>query len=249
MSLLSHVLSALKTYWPWALLALASLYLISNRYQKNLNSVPGPWLNSFSTLPRMWSVYRGDHHLEDLRLHAKYGRIVRLAPNLVSVMDPSEINHMYGISTKFRKSPFYDLVAVYDEEGFVPDPFVIREDKALHSRMKRNGANAYSMSGLVQLEPWIEPVADRMLSILDRHMESGAVCDLGDLVKKYSMDAICALTFGGDFQYLEEGDRFGFFPTLDLFNSYMSIVCDPKAPPSYLRKGCNSMNVAPFTKY
>lgn len=224
MSFLSHLLSLTQGYWTWTLLGLTTIYLISNRYQKNINHVPGPWLNSFTTLPRMWSVYKGSHHLDDLRLHAKYGKIVRLAPNLVSVSDAFEVNQLYGVSTKFTKSPFYDLSAVYDEHGLVPDPFVIRTDKALHSRMKRNAANAYSMNGLVQFEPWIEPVVDRVLNILDQHVELGTACDLGDLVKRYAMDAICSLTFGRDFGYLEKGDRFGFFGTLDLFTAYMSIV-------------------------
>lgn len=226
MGLFSSLWSLTQSYWHWSLLGLVVLYFISNRYQKNLNRVPGPWLNSFTTIPRMWSVYQGSHHLDDLRLHARYGRVVRLAPNLVSVSETSEINQVYGINTKFTKSPFYDLSAVYDDEGLVPDPFVIRKDKALHSRMKRNAANAYSMNGLVQFEPWIEPVVGRLLTILDRHAEARTACDLGDLVKKFAMDAICSLTFGDDFKYLEKGDHFGFFATLDLFTAYMSIVSD-----------------------
>ena len=38
------------------------------------------------------------------------------------------------------------------------------------------------------------------------------------------MDVICSLTFGDDFGYLEKGDHFGFFGTLELFTVYMSIV-------------------------
>ncbi|KAF3797066.1 Cytochrome P450 monooxygenase andK [Colletotrichum gloeosporioides] len=171
----------------------------------------------------MWSVYRGHHHLDELKWHAKYGKIMRVAPNLVAISDVDEINQIYGIGTKFIKSPFYDLSAVYDEEGLVPDPFVIRHDKGLHSRMKRNAANAYSMNGLVQFEPWINTVMDRLVAILDRNASSGTVCDLGNLFKMFAMDAVCTLTMGRDLSYMEKGDHLGFFPTLDLFTSYMSI--------------------------
>ncbi|KAI8287658.1 hypothetical protein K4K60_012226 [Colletotrichum sp. SAR11_57] len=172
----------------------------------------------------MWSVYRGHHHLDELKWHAKYGKIVRVAPNLVAISDVDEINQIYGIGTKFIKSAFYDLSALYDEEGLVPDPFVIRHDKGLHSRMKRNAANAYSMNGLVQFEPWINTVMDRLVAILDRNASSGTVCDLGTLLKMFAMDAVCTLTMGRDLSYMEKGDHLGFFPTLDLFTSYMSIV-------------------------
>ncbi|KAF2994096.1 hypothetical protein E8E14_001564 [Neopestalotiopsis sp. 37M] len=172
----------------------------------------------------MISVYQGNHHLDDLELHRRHGKVVRVAPNLVSVSDTDEINQIYGINTKLFKAPFYDLSAVHDEEGLVPDPFVIRQDKALHARMKRNAANAYSMNGLVQFEPWIDNVLDRLLVILDDHALHGSVCDLGWLLKMFAMDAVTRLTFGNDFAYMEKGDHHRLFPLLDLFTAYMSIA-------------------------
>ncbi|KAK7431026.1 hypothetical protein QQZ08_002556 [Neonectria magnoliae] len=223
MAVSSSLLAFAQTYWLYAIPFLCVTYLLSNRYQKGLYRVPGPWQNSISTLPRMWSVYKGQHHVDDLRLHARYGKIVRLAPNLVSVADTREINQLYGITTKFIKSPFYDLSAVHDEDGLVPDPFVIRNDKPLHSRMKRNAANAYSLNGLIQVEPWVEPVISRFIDVLDDHARSNAVCDLGELLKRFAMDAVCNLTFGSDFGYLEKGDQLNFFKSIDLFTAYMSI--------------------------
>jgi hypothetical protein len=224
MALSTTIVNSIREYSYCVVLCLVILYFISNRYQKGLRRVPGPWLNSISTLPRIWSVYRGQHHVDDLELHAKYGKIVRVAPNLVSVADVNEINQLYGITTKFVKSPFYDLSAVYDEDGLVPDPFVIRNDKTLHSRMKRNAANAYSLNGLIQFEPWVDPVVNRLLDILDEHAHANSICDLGELLKRFAMDAVCSLTFGSDFGYLEKGDELNFFKSVDLFTAYMSIV-------------------------
>lgn len=218
------VTGLLLAYWPLAIPSLLILYLVSNRYQKGLRQVPGPFLNSLSTLPRIWSVYRGHHHLDDLQLHAKYGKVVRVGPNLISIADTSEINQLYGITTKFVKSPFYDLASTYDEEGLVPDPFVLRKDKALHSRMKRNAANAYSLNGLIQFEPWVEPVLSRFIHHLDEYAYENRICNLGDRLKDFAMDAVCNLTFGSDFGYLEKGDELGFFNTMDLINNYMSLV-------------------------
>ena len=41
-----------------------------------------------------------DHHL---RLHEKYGSLVRVGPNHVSFSDASLIQQVYGITTKFYK--------------------------------------------------------------------------------------------------------------------------------------------------
>ncbi|KAH9227500.1 hypothetical protein K456DRAFT_1848423 [Colletotrichum gloeosporioides 23] len=224
MALSSKIVVLVQQKWHLVLPCLVLAYFLWNRHQKRLSKVPGPLINSSTTLPRMWSVYRGHHHLDELKWHTKYGKTVRVAPNLVAISDVDEINQIYGIGTKFIKSPFYDLSAVYDEEGLVPDPFVIRHDKGLHSRMKRNAANAYSMNGLVQFEPWINTVMDRLVAILDRNASSGTVCDLDNLFKLFAMDAVCTLTMGRDLSYMEKGDHLGFFPTLDLFTSYMSIM-------------------------
>lgn len=222
----AQLFSGAQSYWQVLLFTLVILYLVRNRYQKGLSRIPGPWINSLSTLPRMLSVYHGKHHLEDLELHRRYGTLVRVAPNLISVSDPREINQIYGINTKFFKASFYDLSAVHDDEGLVPDPFVIRQDKALHARMKRNGANAYSMNGLIQFEPWVDDVLDRLVAILDNYASTSTVFDLGRLIKMVAMDAVTRLTFGNDLGYMENGDQHRIFPLLDLFTAYMSIVRD-----------------------
>ncbi|CAH0002107.1 unnamed protein product [Clonostachys byssicola] len=223
MSVSQELLNFIYVYWKWVFPLFGVAYLVSNRFQKGLHRIPGPWLNSFSTLPRMWSVYKGKHHLEDLELHARYGKVVRVAPNLVLVSDTSEINQIYGINTQFIKSRFYDLSAVYDNEGLVPDTFVLRQNKALHSRMKRNAANAYSVNGLMQFEPWIDPVVTKLISIFDRYAASGTAFDMGDMLKRFAMDAVCSLTFGSDFNYLEKGDEMKFLKSMSLFTAYMSI--------------------------
>ncbi|GME48594.1 cytochrome P450 oxidoreductase [Neofusicoccum parvum] len=214
---------ALVKHHPVALVLLViCCYLLSNRYQRNLHRIPGPWIRSVSTIPRMWSVYRGRSHEDDLALHRKYGKIVRVAPNTLSISDPKEITKIYGVGTKFYKSRFYELSAVYDEEGLVPDTFVLA-NKELHSRMKRNAASAYSMNALVQMEPWLDGPTDRLLQILKEHAASQKSCDLGELLKRYAMDAVFSLTFGQDLDFLRKGDEIGMFKTLDIFTDYMAI--------------------------
>ena len=75
---------------------IAVVYIIYQRFISDLAKIPGPFAASLS---RWWLVKytrRGDLHRQTLRLHETYGPLVRLAPNEVSVADPSAIKQIYG---------------------------------------------------------------------------------------------------------------------------------------------------------
>lgn len=44
-----------------------------------------------------------------MHLHSKYGSLVRVGPNEVSVSDLAAIKAIYGPGTKFRKSDWYSV--------------------------------------------------------------------------------------------------------------------------------------------
>lgn len=170
--------SQLALATPLLFLAFFLARLAANKFASNLSSVPGPFINSFTILPRLWSVYKGSSHLEDLELHKKYGKVVRLGPKTISITDPTLIEAIYGISSKFYKGGFYEPVRFYDEEGIIPDPFVLA-DKPMHTRMKRNAANAYALSALVQLEPLVDTVINNLFNRLDeQYVATGQTCDI-----------------------------------------------------------------------
>lgn len=68
-----------------------------------LRTLPGPALARFTYLYRLLIVYRGKAPSNYRRLHEKYGPIVRVGPNEVSVADPTMIPIIYGIGSKFTK--------------------------------------------------------------------------------------------------------------------------------------------------
>jgi hypothetical protein len=49
------------------------------------------------------SFLKGDNHLLYCSLHSKYGDIVRVGPNKLSISDPAMIPIIYGIGSGFRK--------------------------------------------------------------------------------------------------------------------------------------------------
>ena len=75
----------------------------SAAFRKDLRALPGPLLARFSGLYRLSLVCRGDAPQNYRNVHEKYGVIVRVGANHVSVSDPSMIPVIYGIGTKFHK--------------------------------------------------------------------------------------------------------------------------------------------------
>jgi len=69
----------------------------------HLRRIPGPLLASISNLPRLFWVVSRRAHLQHIALHKKYGKLVRMGPNMVSVADPAAIPIIYGFGQKFIK--------------------------------------------------------------------------------------------------------------------------------------------------
>ncbi|EQB49053.1 hypothetical protein CGLO_11649 [Colletotrichum gloeosporioides Cg-14] len=218
----------LAIYWPFVVVFLLCISLIQGRYSSNLHRIPGPFLSSVSIIPRIRSIYRGNSHEDELELHKKYGNFVRVGPRTVSISDPAHIEKIYGISSNFFKAGFYEPIRFHDEEGLVPDPLVLA-DKATHTRMKRNAANAYALQALVQLEPLVDRTIDNLLKHLDIcYASTGAICNLGEYMHFFAMDTIFNITFGRDLDFINSGDPKGFCRQLQ--NGLGYLVCIGQIP-------------------
>lgn len=68
-----------------------------------LRRIPGPFLAAWSNIPRFYWVWSRRAHEIHITLHEKYGKLVRVGPNMVSVGDPAEIHNIYGSTAKFQK--------------------------------------------------------------------------------------------------------------------------------------------------
>ena len=77
-----------------------------------LKSLPGPLWARVSSLYRVSMVWKGNAPDEYLQVHRKYGPIVRIGPNTVSISDVDAIPVLYGISTRFVKVRFGILLHI-----------------------------------------------------------------------------------------------------------------------------------------
>jgi hypothetical protein len=88
----------------FTLLILIPLFdLIRIRFRKGLRHLPGPFLASISPLDRILTTAYGHQYRDHSRYHEKYGSLVRVGPNHVSLSNAEHIATIYGIATKYYK--------------------------------------------------------------------------------------------------------------------------------------------------
>ena len=91
---------------PWSYISLLLLggFIAYTLYSyMQLRHIPGPFLAALSNIPRLYWVLTGRAQEYHIGLHKRYGHLVRMGPNMVSVGDPGEIAKIYGITGKFKK--------------------------------------------------------------------------------------------------------------------------------------------------
>ena len=89
---------------PWALLLIPVFYYLLP-YLRNwsLRKIPGPSLAAFSNFWLLYQCRRGWRYRAVDDLHKKYGKVVRIQPNHVSIADENAINTIYGHGNGFLK--------------------------------------------------------------------------------------------------------------------------------------------------
>lgn len=85
----------------------ATTRLVQNKYTNHLNDLPGPMLAGYTDIWRTFTTWKGDAHETHRDLHRKYGKVVRLGPNTVSISDPAAIKLIYAVGTAFKKVNLY----------------------------------------------------------------------------------------------------------------------------------------------
>lgn len=196
--------------WPILLsgsfIIILSIRALQIRYRHDLRKIPGPFLASFSNIDRIWSCVREDQMNYHISLHRKYGRLVRVGPNHVSISGSNAIQQIYSISTKFIKSDFYVSFDPKTPAGTIPTIFSVR-DETIHKAIKRPVANAYSMSTMRELEPMNDACSEIFLRKLDGMV--GTDVDLGKWLHWYAFDVISSITFSDRLGFMEQEEDIG----------------------------------------
>jgi hypothetical protein len=97
------LLRELIQYWPAVLAVSFVVYILRNRYHNGLNKYPGPVFASLTDWWRFRDVYKRRAEITHIKLHEKYGDVVRLGPNVLSFSNPKVLKTIYGLNKGFTK--------------------------------------------------------------------------------------------------------------------------------------------------
>lgn len=110
--LITDISYGIARHWPAVAVLGLVFYFVRNYFYHGLNKIPGPFLASITSWWRFYHAYKRRHEREYIRLHEKYGDIVRIGPDTLSFSNPVAIKDIYALNngfTKVCKSPTYLL--------------------------------------------------------------------------------------------------------------------------------------------
>jgi cytochrome P450 len=198
-------MTMLSTYGLYALGALI-LFQVCQAVMRTLVSplrkVPGPLLARFSRLWYFHRVWAGSFEHDNIALHKKYGPIVRVGPDLYSIDSPSVVKSVYGISSKFAKSDWYDAWRHPDPQRAT---LFTQRDIKKHGEQRRKFQALYSMSSMVHYEPFVDDCLGLFRQRMDEVVADGQPVNMAHWVQCYAFDVIACVTYSKRFGFLDEG--------------------------------------------
>ncbi|RGP78900.1 cytochrome p450 [Fusarium longipes] len=202
MALLSLLENGLKAsplvFLPASAFVLVTTYLLCN-YVYNLffhplREFPGPKLWAISNIPYSRMFLSGKCHFKIRQLHQKYGPIVRIGPNDLSVNHPDAMKDLRGHRKTGRENPKDRVVTDFNNDN------IIGAGRQGHQRYRRAVAHGFSNQSMIEQEPIIAGYVDQFIQALHEICENGTKpVDMAAWFNFTTFDIIGDLAFGEPF--------------------------------------------------
>ncbi|KAI1867319.1 uncharacterized protein JN550_007050 [Neoarthrinium moseri] len=202
----SLLVSLLTQYWLPISVSVIVLWLVKNRFNNGLHKYPGPFLASLTDWWRFCDVYGQRPEVTHQKLHARYGDVVRLGPNTLSFADPKALKTIYGLNKGFLKSDFY-IVQQSVVSGHRLASLFSTTDNDFHSQFRRSVNAAFSMSALVQYEPFVDNTTKLFLDQTEKLFANNIDgCDFTKWLQFYAFDVIGEITYSKRHGFVEKNE-------------------------------------------
>ncbi|EXJ59298.1 uncharacterized protein A1O5_12179 [Cladophialophora psammophila CBS 110553] len=206
------------------LLLLNAIYLITlytsifiyRTFFHRLRAFPGPF---WARVSKLWTCeihLRGDYHRETVRLHQKYGDIVRVAPNELDINDVEAIKLIYGSGSKLYKGPWYDGPSATGEARSIQGT----KDHGKHRLRRKTWAQGNSGAAMIEFEPLMV----QHLNVFIEQIRARKEVDIAHWYNFLSFDIMGDLTFGVPFDMVKTGQTHHFMDTIHKFMKAVSIL-------------------------
>lgn len=158
------IISSLSIVHAGILLAIWSLYLVAlgiyRLYLSPIAHIPGPRLAAFTWLYEFYYdiVLGGQYTFQIVRLHERYGPIVRINPAEVHVGDPDFYPEVYASGTRRRNKWRF-----YTRQFGADDSALSTIDHDVHRARRAAVAPFFSTQSVRRLQPVLEERVDALL--------------------------------------------------------------------------------------
>lgn len=193
---------------PWVAIAVASLYVLYlasvvlyNIFFHPLRHFPGSIFWTSSRIPWAWHTYFGSISHAMSKLHARYGDVVRIAPDELTLIDPSAWKDIMAAHKDRPVMPKDPADLMQDPQA--PENILTVRSDVEHGRMRRVLSPGFSEKAVRQQEPLIQGYVNLLMESLHEAAAEGPL----NIVHWYefvTFDIIGDLTFGESLQVIEK---------------------------------------------
>ncbi|KAG2005799.1 cytochrome P450 [Coprinopsis cinerea AmutBmut pab1-1] len=191
------------------LVASVVLYRLSPLHP--LAKYPGPLLCRITKFRMAWVAAQGRNHKFYQALHKKYGSIVRVGPNELSIVDVNIMPFILG-SQGMPKGPIWDGRRF----GLMPDcaydSLIDVRDLGIHAQLRKPWNEAFSSGPVKEYHQLLhkrgEELSTQLYKIATSTGASGDVpsVNLVKWINYFAFDFMGDLAFGASFNLMSEGD-------------------------------------------
>ncbi|KAL1609239.1 hypothetical protein SLS59_001603 [Nothophoma quercina] len=192
---------------PYTLILFPVLYYVLPWIRNwQIKDISGPFPAAFTNFWLLLQARRGHRYLSVDNAHKKYGQMVRIQPNHISIADADAIPIIYGHGSGMLKSEFYDAFVSIRRGLFNT------RDRAEHTRKRKTVSHTFSAKSVGQFEQYMHHNLEELQKQWDQRAASkqGGWYQMDALhwFNYLAFDVIGDLAFGAPFGMLEKGRDF-----------------------------------------
>ncbi|KAL5511175.1 hypothetical protein ACEPAH_4390 [Sanghuangporus vaninii] len=178
---------------------------------------PGPFSLKISKFVGTYHASTGKQYRIFKNLHEKYGPVVRIGPNELSIVDAESIPTIMSL----RKGSLWDA---HNMRGTIP-AIVGMRDVEMHRERRKLWNHGFTTAALKKLQPTVENrVLDLSKELEKRTSKPGEKeisLDLALWMSNFTYDVMGDMVFSGGFSLMHKGDEGG---TRALLQDYVEII-------------------------
>ncbi|PPQ83920.1 hypothetical protein CVT25_000665 [Psilocybe cyanescens] len=165
-----------------------------------LANYPGPFLCKVSKLWGAWIAWNGKPHVYYKSLHDKYGSIVRIGPNELSIIDADMIPNILG-SSGMPKGPMWEGRRLLPSKNFNRNNSLTSvRDFRRHAELRKPWDAAFKPTAMLNYEGMLTARAEQLV---DKLKELSRSESFGNIDMALWLNYF---TFGGVYSLMRDGD-------------------------------------------